>query len=428
MKLQKKQDKHIESKKEKKRKEIKDLNINDKKGKNKKEKDANIFNLKEIIIIVIVTCCIASLCTGCVMYFKFRSLNRVSYYNLNDDSSLSHFIDVYADVVKGYYEDIDREAMVNAALQGMLNHLGDTYTTYLSEEDAKELTDKLSGKYEGIGIQITGNIIYSVFDDSPAEKAGLQVGDVITSINGKEITEENFNEITETIKEEDGDTFHIVVIRNEEKLEFDVKRTTLDMPAISYAMVEDGKSKIGYIYIETFSNTVANQVSKALKDLEEEGMESLIIDLRGNTGGYLTAATDVSSLFLEEGKVIYSLETKNKTKEYKDKTSEKRDYPIVVLINGGSASSSEIVAAALKDSYGAILVGTKSYGKGKVQSTKSYDDGSMSKYTTSRWLRPTGECIDGDGLHPDYEIELDISEDGTTMQDTQLEKAISILS
>ena len=360
--------------------------------------------------------------------FKFRSSNRVSYYNLNKDSALAHFIDVYADVVKGYYQDVDKEGMVSAALQGMLDYLGDDYTTYLSEAEAKELTEKLSGQYEGIGIQITGNIIYSVFADSPAQKAGLQVGDIITSINGKEITEDNFSDITNTIKKEDGDTFHIVVLRDEEELEFDVKRTILDMPAISYAMLEDEKSKIGYLYIETFSNTIANQISKALKDLEKDGMESLIIDVRGNTGGYLTAATDVSNLFLEEGKVIYSLETKTTTKAYKDTTSEKREYPIVVLINGGSASSSEILAAALKDSYGATLVGTTSYGKGKVQSTKSYDDGTMSKVTTSKWLRPNGECIDGEGLHPDYEVELDINEEGTEIKDTQLEKAIELLS
>ena len=164
-----------------------------------------------------------------------------------------------------------------------------------------------------------------------------------------------------------------------------------------------------------------------MTELESNGITSLIIDLRGNTGGYLKGATDIASIFIEKGKTLYYLENKEKKEEYKDETSELKNIPVIVLIDGTSASASEVLAAALKDSYGATLVGTLSYGKGKVQQTNKLEDGSMVKYTIAKWLRPNGECIDEIGIQPDYEIQLEQSEEGYLI-DTQLEKAIELLS
>lgn len=419
----KKNEKEIKKKKVP-NKKFKDLEINEKK---KNTSNKNIFCLKEVIIVVLVTCLITSLCTAGVMYFKYRGTNIINYYKLGKDKELARFVNVYGDILDNYYEDANKDEMIDSAINAMLNYLGDSYTTYLDDEQASELNEKLSGKYKGIGIQISGNVVQAVFEDSPAFKAGLKVGDVITSINDIEITEENSLEITNTIKQSDIDTFKIVVKRDKEVLEFEITRTTLETPIVNFQIIEDEKNKIGYLYLETFSNTSVNQVKKALEKLESENIDSLILDLRNNTGGYLTAATDISSMFLEKDKLIYSLESKNKVKEYKDSTDEKREYPIVILINGGSASSSEILAAALKDSYGATLVGTKSFGKGKVQTTKKLDDGSMAKITTSKWLRPNGECIDGEGLKPDYEIDLEVNLEKQEVIDTQLEKAIELL-
>ena len=199
---------------------------------------------------------------------------------------------------------------------------------------------------------------------------------------------------------------------------FETEIRTLYIPALQYKMLDHS---IGYIYISSFSGTLKNQMIDALNYLENEGMESLIIDIRNNTGGYLFAAQEVASLFLEKGKTIYSLEEKDGIKEYKDETDEKRDYKIVLLQNEGSASASEILIAALKESYGATVVGTTSYGKGKVQQTYSLDDGSMVKYTSAKWLTPTGNCIDEIGISPDIYVE-ELSEE----EDVQLEKAIEV--
>lgn len=411
----------------KKKKVIKDLDINNKKINKKDKESKNSFSLRELIIIVILTCILSSLCTGCIMFFKYKSTNVMTKYSLNKDNELNRFVEVYANVLKDYYEDVNSKTMIDNAIKAMLGNLGDAYTSYLTKEEAKALTEKLEGEYKGIGIQITGRTVYSVFEGSPADKAGIKAGDVLNSVNGKEVTDENYAEITNIIKTGDDDTFIIKALRDDEELSFEVSRTTLDVPAISYQIIENKDKNTGYIYIETFSNTVAKQISNALNKMEDEGIDNLIIDVRGNTGGYLSAADDISELFLQKGKVIYSLESKLGKKSYKDTTDDKREYKVVVLINGASASSSEILAAALKDSYGALLVGNKSYGKGKVQSTKNFKDGSMAKYTSSKWLRPNGECIDGEGLIPDYEVDLKISEDGKSYIDTQLNKALEIL-
>lgn len=400
---------------------VKDLEVVSPK---KKKSKTCLYTMQELLVVVIVTCLISSLTTATVLYFKNRSENAMTRHHLNSDEGLTNFVNLYADILKNFYEDVDKEGMINAATSSMLSFLGDDYTSYLSQEQAESLNEKLDSQYEGIGIQITGNIIYDVFEDSPAEKVGIKKGDIIKQIDDIEITLENYKDITDRIKE-DRDEFRLLVERDGEELEFTVEKATIDSPVVEYTLIKD--TKIGYIYISTFSNTAPKQVEHALKELKDEGMKSLIIDVRNNTGGYLKSASNISKLFLEKGKVIYSLESKNKTKDYVDDTSTSASYDIVVLVNGASASSSEILAAALKDSYGATIVGETTYGKGKVQTTKGLNDGSMIKYTSSRWLRPNGECIDGVGIIPDYEVKKEIDENTSKEIDTQLEKAIEVL-
>ena len=183
---------------------------------------------------------------------------------------------------------------------------------------------------------------------------------------------------------------------------------------------------LGYIYISTFSDTIYDQFRDALNKLEGEGIDNLIIDVRNNTGGYLSETTNIASIFLEKGKVIYSLESKKSKDTYKDETDEKKNYKVVVIINEASASASEILTASLKDSYNATVVGKKSFGKGKVQQTAKLKGGTMYKYTSAKWLRPNGECIDGKGIVPDHEVDLEVNEEGTVV-DTQLSKALEIL-
>ena len=380
------------------------------------------FSIKAVIIIIIVTAITSSITSGLILYNNSKILIGTS--DLKKDTALQEFLKVYYGLDDDYYKDIDKTEMVDAAISAMLNYLGEDYSTYMNQDETEDLANKLSGKYNGIGISITnGNEIVKVYDDTPAKNAGLEEHDLIESINGTATEGLTQAEVANLIDKQNENT--IVILRNNEELTFKVKAESINNPLPSTTYEENGKI-IGYISISSFTNTVETEFKKALEELETKNISGLIIDLRNDGGGYLKGASSIASLFLEKGKTIYSLEGKDKTDTYKDETDEKRDYKVGVLINAGSASASEVLASALKDSYGAILIGEVSYGKGRVQQTKSLEDGSMVKYTTAKWLRPNGDCIDGLGLQPDYEVTLEKGEDGL-YHDTQLEKAKELL-
>lgn len=379
------------------------------------------FNLISVIIIIFITSIASAITAGVIVTNNYN----LAYKGLSNDKELNEFLKTYSNIINNYYDEIDKEKMIDSAINGMLNYLGDNYTTYLTKEQREDLEERLSGSYYGIGVTYNGTEIVDVTKNGPAEAAGLKAGDKFISVGGTDVREVP-NAIKALIQEAKGKTISIVVERDGEQLTFDVKVESIPS-SVRYELLEN---KIGYMKIDIFSEPLTTQVEKALSDLESKGMEKLIIDLRDNSGGYLDSAETTASLFLKEGKLIYSLEDKNEKEDYYDKTQTSRDYPIVILINEKSASSSEILAAALKDSYGAVLVGEKSYGKGKVQQTIKLDDGSMAKYTSAKWLRPTGECIDEIGLTPDYEVSLtyETNEDGQqTVIDTQLNKAIEVI-
>lgn len=384
------------------------------------------FNITEVIIIIIVSAIFTSIATGIIVMNNFKT-SAGSYSELLQDDKVREFLDVYAEVLSGYYQDVDKDEAMNSAISGMMSYLGDKYSTYMDDDQTNSLNDMLAGTYNGIGVLLNQDrVIEEVFDNSPALSAGIVKGDIIVGINGEDVSEKDINEITSMIKNHNG-KITLKIKREEEIKDITVEVKNINKPALSYSVEEFNNKKLGYIQIQTFSQTLAEQVKQTLNKIEKDNISGLIIDLRGNGGGYLNAATDTASLFLEKGKVIYSLENKNSLDTTKDETDEKRSYPIVVLVNEGTASASEILAGALKDSYGATIVGKKSYGKGKVQQVKNLKDGSTVKYTTARWLRPNGECVDGVGIIPDYEIEIEVV-DETTVVDTQLKKAIEVLS
>ena len=387
------------------------------------------FSLAWVIGIVIVTSIISALTTGVIVYNNNRLSYDLTYGDLSNDEDLNEFLSVYANILSSYYEDVDTGKLLDEAIAGMMDYLGDDYSTYLDDETTAELFDTLSGEYTGIGVSINNSdkTIVEVYEDTPASKAGIEVGDIIIGYNDTDVTSLSATEVVNMIKNSVG-SFTLKLQRGSEVINVKLKNETLIAPNVEYYMVEN--TSIGYLYMQTFSNTLANQVEKALKKLENEGMTSLIIDLRNNTGGYLTAATDVASMFLEKGTRIYSLNYQGKVTSYNDETREHKEYNIVVLINENTASAAEILAAALKDSYGATIVGETSFGKGKVQQTMPLDDGSMVKYTSALWLTPSGTCIDEVGINPDYYVKNEqvTDEAGTTsIIDAQLNKAIEIL-
>lgn len=392
-------------------------------------KDNKGFNLISVIIMICVTSITSAITAGVIVTNNYG----LSYGNLGEDEPLNDFLKAYSNIIDNYYEDVNKEAMLDSALNAMLNYLGDNYTTYLNEAQSEELAKRLAGTYKGIGITIQGNEIIKIAKNSPAEQKGLLIGDIITNVNNQDMTNEAIEFVAEKISKaittsENGNV-HLTVKRGEEFLNFELEIVTLNTADVDYELKENG---IGYLQMSVFSRTLKSQVEDALNDMENNGMQKLIIDMRDNTGGYLESAEEVASLFLEKGKLIYSLQDKNNKNDFYDKTEEKRTYPIVVILNGGSASAAEILAAALKDSYGVVLVGETSFGKGKVQQTYEMGDGSMAKYTSAKWLRPNGNCIDKIGIVPDYEVKKTTEKDeyGNEIKtiDSQLEKAIEVIS
>lgn len=385
------------------------------------------YGLTEIIIIIVITSIISALATGMLITKTYSTNEGNTYAQLTKDKNIQEFLNVYSKIISSYYEDVNKTEIINSAINGMTSYLNDTYTSFLDEDKANSLINDLNATYEGIGITIKDNVIVNVIESSPAYKAGLMAKDEIIEINGKLTQDMTSEEIKDSIKSS-SDGVSLKINRSGEVKEVkNIKTAVLDEPSISYNIIDS--TNIGYLQISKFSNNLGKQVDFALEQMNN--ISSLIIDLRNDTGGYLEEAYSVAELFLKKGSLVYSLVDKNnKITKYKDKTNEKTDYSIIILINQNTASAAEILTGALKDSYGAILVGKKSYGKGKVQHTYSLGSGGLIKYTSSKWLRPNGECIDTIGIEPDYNIENSIeeNEDGSiTIIDNQLEKAKELL-
>lgn len=394
-----------------------------------KDKKNNGFGLLSVIIIIIITAIVSALATGIIVTSNSDGIN-ITNYDLKDDKNLQEFIDLYKTILSKYYDDIDKEGMIKAAEEGMLNFLGDKYTTILSDSDYSSMMDGLKDEYEGIGITIEGNIIRDVTANSPAEKAGLLINDEIVTINNTNVQNLTSSEISNLIKNNNVDTVSLVIRRSGELNNYTIKKSNLAYPYAEGEIIDN--TTIGYLKISAFSEKLADQVEKEVTKLENNNINGLIIDLRNNGGGYLSAANETASIFLKKGLTIYSLTTNSNTTTIKDETDEYKEYRLVVLVNKQTASAAEILAAALKQSYGATLVGTQTYGKGKVQQISSLKSGETVKYTTAKWLTPSGVCIDGVGLNVDYNLDLvyNYNENNEIIgyEDTQLNKAIELLS
>ena len=401
-----------------------------KKKKNKKNKKKQKFNgrfsldILDILIIVVMTAIVSCLATGLILNYQYKHGNGIS--NLIQDENVRSFLNTYDEIVDNYYEEIDEKALIDAAIEGMVNHLRDNYSIFLDEDQTDYFNESLDGSYQGIGIVAVGNVVFNVYKDSPAEKAGIKVKDVIIRINGTDIDNSSFEKFSELLKSDQEN--EIVVKRGTEDLTFSLSTATVDIPSVTSSSIDskNNENNIGYIVLSTFSAKSATEFKEHLEKLEKEKkIKSLIIDLRGNTGGYLNVAYDISQIFLSKGELVYKLQQKDTSKEYKDETDENRSYKIVVLVNATTASSAEVLAAALHDSYGATLVGKTTFGKGKVQTIRQLKD-TMIKYTSALWIRPNGESVDGVGIKPDYDV--DVVYEKSNILDKQYDKAIELLS
>lgn len=421
----------IDNKKDIKRKKDSNKKVKEKKVEivnDNKNKERELYTSKEVIIVMIF-----SIGIGILMCFGGISIITGKNY-LAVTKDLKKVVDTYYAIVDNYYGELDRDKLIDGAVEGMISSVGDTFTSYSDTDSTSSFDETINGSYEGIGCTVAtledGTIsVIDMFEDSPSYKAGLKVGDIIIKVDGESYEGKNSNDISNYIKNSGKSKIVLTVKRDNEEKDISINLSKVEIPHVSGKVIEQDSKKIGYIKISLFASNSYKQFKNKLDELEKSNIDDLIIDVRDNSGGYLSSVTDICNLFLDKGKVIYQLEdSKGKVKK-KDTTKEKRKYDIVVLINGGSASASEILASAIKESYGGDIVGTNSYGKGTVQQTKKLLDGSMIKYTTQKWLTPDGNSINGVGVTPTKVVELneEYFNNPTTENDNQLQEAIKLI-
>lgn len=411
-------------------------NIDNRKKKRDKKKKIGIFSKEKesYSFDEVFSITIFSLLLGVLACFSILTiLNKgKNYFVLSKE--LAKFVDAYDAIVNNYYKEVDKDKLVESAINGMVSSIGDEYTSYSDKDVTDNFNETVNGKYMGIGALIMKSekdlVIYKVFEDSPSYRAGLKDGDIILKLDDKDTKDMSVNDIASIVKNDRNKEVKILVKRGEENLDITIVKDMVELPVVSGKVINHNDKKIGYISLSIFSSVASEQFNKELVKLEKEGISGLVIDVRGNSGGYLTTVTDIASYFLKKGDIIYKLEVNDKVTVRKDKTKESRDYPVAVLIDKNSASASEILASSIKESYNGYVVGTNSYGKGTVQQTLVLSDGSMIKYTIEKWLTPLGNWINEEGVIPTNYVELssEYLNNPVFENDNQLNEALELVS
>lgn len=361
---------------------------------------------------------------------KTAESNILTNKTVKKIDELMSYIDLY------YNDDCDEDDIRNAIYAGTLEGLGDPYSVYYTADEYKDMQISTSGKYYGIGAALGQDAktkevtISKVYEGTPAEEAGLRDGDQIVKVNDTVSTSEELSDLVQKIRGEEGTTVHLKIYRASTKktFEVDVERKNVELPSITSKMLDGG---IGYIQISEFQSETEEQFKSALADLKKQGMKSLIVDVRSNPGGLITAAANILDQILPEGTVVYTEDKYGKREDY---TSDSKclKCPIAVLVNENSASASEIFAGAIKDYNYGTLIGTKTFGKGIVQTVFPLEDGDAVKITTAKYYTPKGNYIHGVGIEPDINLTYKYSgpeDEAYDMKyDNQVQKAIKVLA
>ncbi|HHY78499.1 MAG TPA: S41 family peptidase [Clostridiales bacterium] len=333
---------------------------------------------------------------------------------------------------KNYLEPVDSEKLIEGAAKGMFQALGDPYSVYMNEKEFKEFNEATSGSYGGIGVIVTDKdgyvTVVAPIEDTPGERAGLRTGDKIIKVDDVEVTGIGLEKATSLMKGKKGTKVVLTILREnrDEPIVLEIKREDIVLKTVKREVLEDG---IGYIRISMFDEDTGKEFKNALNELKKQKVKGLIIDLRQNPGGYVSQCVQVADELLDEGVIFYT-EDKQKNRVATKSKSGKVDIPFVILVDEGSASASEILSGAVKDRKAGLLIGTKTFGKGLVQTVEKLNDGSGFKLTIQKYYTPNGTDINKVGIEPDIEVKpLTISEGQKPedIRDVQLEKAIEVI-
>ncbi len=381
-----------------------------------------------LFIFITVICIVAGL------FLKIRLIPSGSGKLVTQSEEVQSKLAFLETYIRGYYlDEIDNEQMQDYLYYGLVAGLGDPYAAYYNEEETQSMLDSSSGNYCGIGAVFSQNLVTGVitvtkvYEGCPSYEAGILPEDILYQVEGEDVTGQDLTNVVTKIKGEEGTEVTITMLRGEETIDFTMKRQMIEVPTIEHELLAE---QVGYIMISEFDGVTDEQFIKALEDLQSQGMKSLVIDLRNNGGGSVESVCHIADKLLPEGPIVYT-EYKGEEREARNSDSECIEIPMAVLINGASASASEILSGALQDYEAAVIVGTQSYGKGIVQSIIDLQDGTALKLTTAKYYTPNGNDIHGVGITPDVEIDLPEELKTEVMlsfeEDVQLQKAIEVL-
>ena len=385
------------------------------------------FSIFEVVIIIFISI-VFGMIVGYVLTYTRSPLGSVK-----SNSKLSEIISTYNSIKDNYYKEIDEDALVNAAVSGMIGSLDDNYSNYMDSSTTDSFNESVEGSFVGIGITIMYdgeyNKIIAVDDKGPSNKI-LKVDDLIVKVSGKDVRGIYGDDLKKLIRGKVGTAVKIKVLRNNKYLTFSIKRTNIEIETVKSNYFDVESKRIGYLDVDVISSNTYKQFNKNLKRLENKNIDSLIIDLRDNPGGHLSQTKEILSMFFNKKTVLYQLKDKDTKKKIYSSSNETRSYPIVILVNDGSASASEIITSCFMKNYNNIkVVGTTTYGKGTVQQSHQLSTGTSIKYTVQEWLTSNGKSINEKGIKPDEELIMNSEyySNPTYNTDNQLQKAIEIL-
>ena len=372
--------------------------------------------LKTIIAVLLIAI-ISSISTLGLIYYALG-------FNEQGFSNLMRFITAYRFIETKYVNDTDDVKLIDGAIDGMVKSLNDPHSNYLSPKMYKTLMEQTEGSFAGIGVVMGMDNeqkihIVGIMENSPGQKAGLQEGDEILGVDGVPVTQMAFDEVAAHVRGQAGTDVVLTIMRDNANQDITITRDNIKLKTVGHKMLDNN---IGYIQIVSFSEDTANEFNEAYNDLKNQGMKALVLDLRNNPGGLLTTCVEIAKKLVPKGEIV-SIVDKQGNKETYSSSLEAPEYPLAVLINKNSASASEILSGAIQDTKAGTIIGNTSYGKGSVQTILPMFEDDAVKLTIAKYYTPSGRSIDGTGITPDIEINLD--ENATS--DTQLDKALEVL-